>query len=124
MPKAAAQIFKCKFDQVAVLIFTGSAYHNGMKEIKPVITNNTKFTSHSVNVVDRKKTSMTGVGRVEGATETEITLTTCMGRLIVGGSELKIVKFDDSDGNLVFTGNVDIIKYAQNKPSLLKRIFK
>ncbi len=95
-----------------------------MKEIKPVITNNTKFTSHSVNVVDRKKTSMTGVGRVEGATETEITLTTCMGRLVIGGSELKIVKFDDSDGNLVFTGNVDIIKYAQNKPSLLKRIFK
>ena len=75
-------------------------------------------------MTDRKKASMTGVAKVDGASETEIALTTCMGRLIVTGSGLKIVKFDEQDGNLVITGNIDALKYAQTKPPLLKRIFK
>lgn len=94
-----------------------------MKEIAQ-IKNETKFTSHSLNMTDRKKASMTGVTRVDGATETEISLTTCMGRLTVTGSALKIVKFDELDGNLAICGNIDSIKYAGAKVPLLKRIFK
>lgn len=85
---------------------------------------NSKFTSHSVNMSDRKKAVMTGVVKVDGATDTEIELTTALGRLIVTGTELKIAKFDDTDGNLTLTGNIDGIKYAVTKPPLLKRIFK
>ncbi len=75
-------------------------------------------------MTDRKKISMTGVAKVDGASDNEISLTTCMGRLLVSGSELKIVKFDDADGNLSLTGNVDSVKYVQAKVPLLKRIFK
>ncbi len=75
-------------------------------------------------MTDRKKASMTGVAKVDGASDNEISLTTCLGRLIVTGSELKIVKFDDTDGNLSLTGNIDAIKYAQAKVPLIKRIFK
>ena len=67
---------------------------------------------------------MTGVVKVDGATDTEVALTTALGRLIVTGSELKIAKFDDADGNLTMQGNIDGIKYAVTKPPLLKRIFK
>ena len=94
-----------------------------MKEQK-IQTNTTKFTSHSVNMTDRKKAVMTGVAKVDGATETEINLTTALGRLVVSGSGLKIAKFDDTDGNLTLTGNIDGIKYAVTRPPLLKRIFK
>ncbi|MDE7108234.1 MAG: YabP/YqfC family sporulation protein [Clostridiales bacterium] len=86
--------------------------------------NNTKFTSHSVNMTDRKKAVMTGVSKVDGATETQIDLTTALGRLIVTGTALKIAKFDDADGNLTLQGNIDSIKYAAARVPLLKRIFK
>ncbi|MDE6200281.1 MAG: YabP/YqfC family sporulation protein [Clostridiales bacterium] len=93
-----------------------------MKDEK--IMNGTKFTSHSVNMTDRKKAVMTGVSKVDGATETQIDLTTALGRLIVTGSALKIAKFDDADGNLTLQGNIDSIKYAAARVPLIKRIFK
>ena len=84
----------------------------------------TKFTSHSVNMTDRKKAVMTGVAKVDGATDTEVELTTALGRLVVTGSQLKIAKYDDADGNLTLQGNIDSIKYAAAKTPLIKRIFK
>ena len=94
-----------------------------MKEVKPV-SNNSKFTSHSINMTDRKKASLTGVSKVDSSNGTELVLTTCLGRLIITGTELQIVKYDDMDGNLSLTGNIDAIKYAQAKQPLIKRIFK
>ena len=93
-----------------------------MKEEKTIP--HTKFTSHSVNMTDRKKATMTGVAKVDGATDTEVLLTTALGKLIVTGKDLKIAKFDDADGNLTLTGNIDAIKYAVTRPPLIKRIFK
>lgn len=87
-------------------------------------TPKSKFTSHSVTMADRKKLSATGITSVDGASDNQIELCSCMGRLIVSGSELKIVKFDDADGNLTLTGNIDGIKYAAAKVPLIKRIFK
>lgn len=75
-------------------------------------------------MTDRKKASMTGVVAVEGANDREIVLVTCLGRAVITGSELKVVKFDESDGNLALTGNIDAVKYAVNKMPLIKRIFK
>lgn len=92
--------------------------------MKEVSQTPVKFTSHSVNMSDRKKAAMTGVAKVDGATDTEIVLTTALGKLTVTGSELKIAKFDDADGNLTLTGNIDALKYAVNRPPLIKRIFK
>ncbi|MCM1367544.1 MAG: hypothetical protein NC184_01860 [Roseburia sp.] len=83
-----------------------------------------KFTSHSITVTDRKKASFTGVCKVDGMTDTQIDITTCLGRLIICGSELKIAKFDVDDGNLSLTGNIDALKYAQAKQSFFKRVFK
>ena len=95
-----------------------------MKESNSMMQNVTKFTSHSVTMTDRKKAAMTGVSKVDSSDATEIVVTTCLGKLVVNGTELKIIKFDDADGNLTLCGNIDTLKYAQNKPPLLKRIFK
>lgn len=95
-----------------------------MKDLKPTAQSAQKFTSHSFNMSDRAKAALTGVTKVDSSNENEIVLTTCMGRLVINGRELKIVKFDDNDGNLTLCGNIDSVKYAQAKLPLLKRIFK
>ncbi len=95
-----------------------------MKTIKNETVINSKFTSHTVNMTDRNKANVTGISKVDSANAAEIVLTSCMGRLVITGSDLKITKFDETGGELSFTGNVDGIKYAQAKQSLIKRIFK
>lgn len=106
---------KCDF-------WDGSRIVCTMKDEK--VLPHTKFTSHSVNMTDRKKATMTGVAKVDGATDTEVNLTTALGKLTITGKELKIAKFDDADGNLTLTGNIDAVKYAVARPPLIKRIFK
>ena len=95
-----------------------------MKEVKTVPVPTGKFTSHSLSLSDRKKLAMTGVVKVESSNPAEVIIDTCLGRLVIGGSELKIDKFDVTDGNFTVTGQIDSIKYAVAKPPLLKRIFK
>ncbi len=75
-------------------------------------------------MTDRKKAALTGVKKVECATDGELIMTTVLGRLEIRGSELKITKFDEADGVLAFTGNIDSVKYAAAKQSIIKRIFK
>jgi len=91
-----------------------------VKETMPI----GKFTSHAFNMTDRKKAALTGVNKVESSNAAEIVLTTCLGRLIVTGSELKIDRFDVSVGELALSGNIDAVKYAAQKQPFIKRIFK
>lgn len=77
-----------------------------------------------MSMTDRKKLTMTGINKVESSNPAEIIIESCMGRLVINGSELKIDKFDVGDGNLTVTGQIDSIKYAVAKQPLLKRIFK
>lgn len=83
-----------------------------------------KQLSQRFDMSDRKKASLTGVNTVDSASGSELTLSTVLGKLEIKGSELKIVKFDETDGNLTFVGNIDSVKYAAPKQSLLKRLFK
>lgn len=75
-------------------------------------------------MTDRKKAALTGVKSVDSMGSSELIITTVLGKMEVKGSDLKIVKFDENDGNLTFTGNIDSVKYAAPKQSLIKRIFK
>ncbi|MCH5160915.1 MAG: YabP/YqfC family sporulation protein [Clostridiales bacterium] len=94
-----------------------------MKEIKePAVEQ--KFTSHRFDMTDRKKATVTGVNKVESSNATELILLTCLGKLEIRGTDLKISRFDVSDGSLTMTGNIDSVKYAAPKTSLVKRIFK
>ena len=75
-------------------------------------------------MTDRKRAVLTGISKVESSNATEIAAVSCLGKLVITGSELKIDKFDMNDGNMTVTGHVDAIKYAQAKVPLIKRIFK
>ena len=96
-----------------------------MKDIKQEqVSTEQRFLSHRFDMNDRKKASLTGVSKVESSNATELILITCLGKLEIRGSELKISRFDVADGSLTLTGNIDSVKYAAPKQSLVKRIFK
>ena len=80
--------------------------------------------SHRFDMSDRNKASVTGVSSVDSATGSELIISTVLGKMEIKGSDLKIVKFDETDGNMTFIGNIDSVKYAAPKQPLLKRIFK
>ena len=46
------------------------------------------------------------------------------GRVTITGSDLKITKYNESDGALSLTGKINAIRYDEKKPPLLRRIFK
>ena len=95
-----------------------------MKETSAQTNKNVAAIPHSFNMTDRSKAALTGVSKVDCSNSNELVLTTSMGKLEIRGSDLKISRFDVSDGSLSFTGNIDSIKYATAKQPLLKRIFK
>lgn len=94
--------------------------------MKEIITErpDTRFTSHKLTMTDRKSASLSGVCKVESSNATEIAIVTCLGRMVITGTELKIDRFDTAVGDMSFTGNIDSIKYTAQKQPLLKRIFK
>ena len=79
---------------------------------------------HSFEVNNRSSCSMTGVEKVISSSESLISIVSSCGAMEINGKQLKISKFDVSDGTLNFEGEIDCIKYSAPKVSLLKRIFK
>ncbi len=109
----------------SVISAAHAAYIVGMKEtsITPTVGEK-KFTTHRFDMNDRKKAALTGVTRVESSNDTEILLSTCLGRMEIRGTGFKISRFDVDSGELTFTGDIVSVKYVEAKPPLLKRIFK
>ena len=79
---------------------------------------------HSFEVANRTSCAMTGIEKVISSSETLISIVSSCGAMEISGKQLKISKFDVSDGTLAFEGEIDCIKYSAPKVSLLKRIFK
>ena len=67
---------------------------------------------------------MTGIKEVLSYSPAEIALDSSKGRVTITGSDLKITKYNESDGALSLTGKVNAIRYDEKKPPLLRRIFK
>ena len=79
---------------------------------------------HSLSLTSRKKCDMQGVNKVLSYGENELCLLSSDGKVTITGKDLKIESFNETEGFLSFSGEVDAIKYATTKPPLLKRIFK
>ena len=79
---------------------------------------------HTLSLEARKKCSLFGVVKVLSYGEEELRLSTSDGKLSILGKGLKIESFDEGSGALSLSGEIDAIKYAVQKPPLLKRIFK
>ena len=79
---------------------------------------------HKLVLTDRSSLSLTGIEKVESLNETTAECKTGGKFMVIQGANLQVLKLDVEHGILELSGRVDCIKYADDKKSLLKRLFK
>ena len=73
--------------------------------------------SHSLNMENREKLSLSGVEDVMGFDESLVVLKTCLGQLTIRGEELHIGRIDLDSGSLELSGRVQELSYDEVIPS-------
>lgn len=95
--------------------------------------NNFSFSqtpNHSLELVDRKNLTLTGIRNIIGFDAQEFLVETSLGYLLVKGSNLALGKMDTEKGELVIKGIIESISYVSGnkkpmgKEKVVKRIFK
>ena len=85
--------------------------------------------SHSVNVVERKSITLTGVKKIDSFNSTEFLLDSNMGYITLKGTNLEIVKLDTFQGNVSIKGTINSLAYSdkyvkQKEESVFNKLFK
>ncbi len=83
-----------------------------------------KFKNHRLVCEDRKSLCITGVEKADNATPTQFSCIVLGRPLIVTGKGLSVKRLDIVEGIAELAGEINEIKYAHEKKSLLSRIFK
>ncbi len=78
---------------------------------------------HIVSIENRKRFTATQIDAVEAFSSTQLVLSYAGGRIIIGGSDMKITSFSKSSGTFSASGTFNSVKYAQ-QGSGLKKLFK
>ena len=81
---------------------------------------------HTLTLIDRSVMNLTGVSEVMSFTDTEITLKTSCGDVLVRGNSLNIGKLNTDTGEIAISGMVSFIKYSKGKDKggLLEGLFR
>lgn len=87
---------------------------------------------HRLELLERKELRVTGVSHVESFTDTEISVETAMGFLVLVGESLHITQLNLDEGTLVVEGHLTSIQYQeggkrggrQRARGMLSRILK
>lgn len=85
--------------------------------------------SHSINIVERKSISLTGVKKIDSFNSNEFLLDSNMGYITLKGNNLEIVKLDTFQGNVSIKGTINSISYSdkynkQKEESVFNKLFK
>ncbi len=83
-----------------------------LEERRPQVKQMISVPSHSLQMENREKMSVTGVEDVASFTDETVVLVTNMGTLTVKGSELHINKLNVESGELAIEGNIDVCEYS------------
>ncbi len=86
--------------------------------------NNFNNIPDRLELIGRKKLSMTGVSSVDGFTEQSLKLTVNGSKVIINGENVKVTSYNKSNGNLTAEGEISEIKYNTKSRPLVKRLFK
>ena len=97
-----------------------------MEENKSTVQANPKPSiEHSLNLIDRKHLTITGVDKVVSVKPDLLQLKSSAGDIIVSGQNIEVTKLDLDLHTLSLNGKFDSIKYSNvDKTPLLKKIFK
>ena len=95
-------------------------------EVKSTTQQNQKPSmEHSLNLVDRKFLTITGVEKVVSVKPDLLQLNSSAGDITVTGQNIEVTKLDLEQHTINLSGKFDTIKYNENnKTPLLKKIFK
>ena len=85
--------------------------------------------SHSINIIERKSISLSGVKKIDSFNSNEFLLDSNMGYITLKGSNLEIVKLDTFQGNVSIKGTINSISYSdkynkQKEESVFNKLFK
>ncbi|KMT22046.1 sporulation protein YabP [Clostridium cylindrosporum] len=87
-----------------------------------------RFDKHSIKLDARKKLELTGVVEVISFSEESVTLETCMGGLLIKGSNMKVSVLNVENGDMCIDGFINSLAYVSKdktkKESILKKMFK
>jgi hypothetical protein len=79
---------------------------------------------HMLTVESCKKVTMSQITSVDAFSSNQLVLSFVGGRIIVTGSNLKIINFSKTTGAFSASGTVTQIKYAAKGEGLRHRLFK
>lgn len=82
---------------------------------------------HNIELENRKKMRLTGVVDILSFDEETITVLTVLGKLVIKGTELKILNFGNETGDMEIEGKINAVVYlndAKGKSSFMGKLFK
>lgn len=80
-------------------------------------------TSHSISIEQCKKITATAIDSVDSFSDKQIIMSYSAGRIVVAGSNMKIVAFSKTGGSFSATGDITSVRYL-SKGTGLKKLFK
>lgn len=86
--------------------------------------------NHSINLLERKNLSISGVKKIDHFDNKQFIIETIMGYMIIKGEGLELLKLDTLQGNVSIKGMVNSIQYAEDghkkekEDSIFSRLFK
>ena len=92
-----------------------------MEQTKPQQTK-----EQTLNLLNRKSLSVTGVNKVISLKPDLIQLDTVQGGLMISGSNLELIKLDNTTNKADISGQIDTLKYIgeKEKQPFFRKIFK
>ena len=69
--------------------------------------------SHKLNLMERKRLTMTGVTEVVSFDDSAVVLRTDLGTLLVQGSQLQLKQLTAEGGQVEVTGNIAALSYEE-----------
>ncbi|MBE7075539.1 MAG: hypothetical protein E7375_00525 [Clostridiales bacterium] len=73
---------------------------------------------------DRKKITINGATKVISSTTSQSVVEVGSTNLVIAGENLEVTKLDLENKEVVFSGNIESLKYTKKPTSFFKRIFK
>ncbi len=95
-----------------------------MTGIKYGMQEQNKTNQSVLTIEQQKRISMTGVESVDSFSNTAIRLTVCGKKVLIGGTQLKILSFSKGSGAFAASGEIISIKYGGAKGKSLSKLFK
>lgn len=85
------------------------------------------FKSHTLQLEDRSRLTVTGVSRIVSCDENGALLKTALGDLTIGGQGIQIGELSVRTGQVHISGKIEFLQYAENRESgggLLARLLR